>query len=104
MTPSQQMFKELGWLPIPKRVQYHTCVIVFKALHGQVPEYVSDLIIKSEQTKSLRSNGKDVPFPKNAFLLSIIFSKSCMQLCLNTVLNIPNIMPLSKCPISLRNG
>ena len=30
MPPSQQMFQELGWLPFPKRVKYHTCVMVLK--------------------------------------------------------------------------
>ena len=53
MTHSQQMFQELGWLPFPKRVKYHTCVMVFKALNGQAPEYLSDLLIKSEQIKNL---------------------------------------------------
>ena len=72
MTPSQQMLQELGWLPFPKRVKYHTChtcVMVFKALNGQAPEYLSDLLIKSEQIKNLRSNDKEilkVPLSKTA--------------------------------------
>ena len=70
MTPSQQMFQELGWLPFPKRVKYHSCVMVFKALNGQAPEYLSDLLIKSEQIKNLRSNDKEilnVPLSKTAY-------------------------------------
>ena len=44
--------------------------MVFKALNGQAPEYLSDLLIKSEQIKNLRSNDKEilkVPFSKIAY-------------------------------------
>ena len=43
MTPSEQLFKELNWLPFPKRVQYHTCLSVYKSISGQAPEYISSL-------------------------------------------------------------
>ena len=45
--------------PFPRRVKYHTCVIVFKPLNGQTHECLSDLLIKSEQIKNLRSNDKE---------------------------------------------
>ena len=38
MTPSEQLFKELNWLPFPKRVQYHTCLTVYKSITGQAPQ------------------------------------------------------------------
>ena len=38
MTPSEQLFKELNWLPFQKRVQYHTCLTVYKSITGQAPE------------------------------------------------------------------
>ena len=41
MTPSEQLLKELNWLPFPKRVQYHTCLMVYKSITGQAPEYIS---------------------------------------------------------------
>ena len=48
--------------------------MVFKVLNGQAPEYLSDLLIKSEQIKNLRSNEKEnekeilkVPFSKTAY-------------------------------------
>ena len=34
-------FKELNWLPFPKRVRYNTCLRVYKNITGQAPEYVS---------------------------------------------------------------
>ena len=57
MTPSQTMFNELKWLDFPKRVQYHTCIMMFKALHGLAPEYISNLFIKTSDfhTRNLRS-------------------------------------------------
>ena len=42
-TPSQSMFSELNWLIFPKRVQYHSGTMVYKALHGLAPEYIVDL-------------------------------------------------------------
>ena len=30
-TSSKQPYKELNWLPFPKRVQYHTCLTVYKS-------------------------------------------------------------------------
>ena len=38
MTPSEQLFKELNWLPFPKRAQYHTCLTVYKSINEQAPE------------------------------------------------------------------
>ena len=43
LTPSQRMFSELRWLSFPRRVQYHTCVMVYKTLNNLAPEYISDL-------------------------------------------------------------
>ena len=44
MTPSEQLFKELTWLPFPKRIQYHTCLMVYKSITGQAPKYVSSML------------------------------------------------------------
>ena len=44
MTPSEQLFKELNWLPFPKRVQYHTCLTAYKSISRQAPEYISSLL------------------------------------------------------------
>ena len=41
MTPSEQLFKELNWLPFQKRVQYHICLTVYKSISGLAPENIS---------------------------------------------------------------
>ena len=57
LTPSKWLFQELNWLTFPKRVQYHTCNMVYKALNGQTPEYISDCFKKVSEThnRNLRS-------------------------------------------------
>ena len=77
MTPSEQLFKELNWLPFPKRVQYHTCLMVYKSDTGQTPEYISSMCMsrntmrgKAGQQLSIRSHSAhfdsafSVPGPK----------------------------------------
>ena len=44
ITPSEQLFEELNWLPFPKRVQYHTCLMVYKSITGQASEYISSML------------------------------------------------------------
>ena len=57
MTPSQCMFNELNWLPFPKQVQYHTCIMVYKVMKGLAPENINELFIKTSEmhTRNLRS-------------------------------------------------
>ena len=44
MSPSEKFFKELNWLPFPKRVHCHTCLIVYKSITEQAPEYISSML------------------------------------------------------------
>ena len=72
MTPSKEMFQELGWLTFTHRVQYHICVMVFKSLNGQAPEYLSNLLTKCSETniRSLRSSKQEtlkVPFARTTY-------------------------------------
>ena len=72
MTPSQLMFKELGWLTFPKRVQYHIGVMVLKSLNGLAPEYLTNLLTKPSQMhcRNLRSNDKEIlkiPFSRTTY-------------------------------------
>ena len=48
----------LHWLPVQYRIQFKILVITFRALHGQVPFYISDLIQLHTPTRSLRSLGQ----------------------------------------------
>ena len=62
MTPSEQRFKELNWLPFPKRVQYHTCFMVYKSITGQAPEYISSMLtyVSEHNERQTRSTVLDL--------------------------------------------
>ena len=72
MKPSKEMFQELGWLTFTQRVQYHICVMVFKSLNVQAPEYLSNLLTKCSETnvRSLHSSKQEtlkVPFARTTY-------------------------------------
>ena len=62
MTPSEFMFNELQWLPFRKRIQYHTCIMVYKSLTDMAPEYTTELFNKVSEThgRNLRSVDNDL--------------------------------------------
>ena len=45
-----------------QRVQYHTCTMVYKALNGLAPEYISDVFTKVSEShvRNLRSVDNDL--------------------------------------------
>ena len=45
----------LHWLPVKFRVQFKVLVLTFRALHGQAPGYLSDLVSRYEPRRTLRS-------------------------------------------------
>ena len=79
-TPSHLLFKELSWLTFPKRVQYHTCNMVYKALNRLAPEYISEIFVKisdihyrilrSVDIELLRIPGSRTKIYKNSFTIS----------------------------------
>ena len=62
MPPSEQLFNELNWLPFPKRVQYHTCLTVYKSITGQAPEYISSMLtyVSEHHDRQTRSTVLDL--------------------------------------------
>ncbi len=51
--------KDLHWLPVKFRIDFKILLIVFKALHGLAPDYISELItIKPPSSYSMRSISK----------------------------------------------
>ena len=69
-TPSQNMFSELNWLTFPKRVQYHSCSMVYKAINDLAPEYISDIF-----TKVSDSHIRNLCSIDNALLRVIVSTK-----------------------------
>lgn len=48
----------LHWLPVHQRIHFKILLMVFKALNGQAPSYISDLLHPHSATRSLRSCNK----------------------------------------------
>ena len=62
MTPSEQLFKDLNWLPFPKRVQYHTCLMVYKSISAKAPEYIFSMLtyVSEHYGRQTRSTALDL--------------------------------------------
>lgn len=53
------LLTELHWLDIKHRIDFKVILITYKAIHGQVPEYISKLIsLRPNSRYGLRSNNK----------------------------------------------
>lgn len=61
LTPSEEMFKRLGWLSFPKRVQYHTCLMVYKSINGMTPDYISSMLtlVSDHHERQTRQSSND---------------------------------------------
>ena len=52
-TPSQEMFEELGRLPVPNRIDYNKAVLTYRALNNLTPAYITNLLKPMSQVHSL---------------------------------------------------
>ena len=43
-----EMRKKLHFLPVEQRIVFKVCLLVYKCIHGLVPEYLSDMIIRRQ--------------------------------------------------------
>ena len=56
ITPS---LYRLHWLPVEKRIVFKILVITFKVLANSSPKYLSDIQVKYEPARALRSQNKN---------------------------------------------
>ena len=57
--------KDLKWLPVSFRIKYKLNTLTWKALNGQSPEYISEMITERDVDKDLRiGNSKVLSIPK----------------------------------------
>lgn len=49
------VLKELHWLPVEKRAQFKILVHTYKAIHGDAPSYIRDLVTIKQPARQLRS-------------------------------------------------
>jgi len=71
------VLESLHWLPIEKRVDFKTLLLVFKAIHHLAPVYLQELIIPHTPSRTLRSADKHllhVPFTSSTLVMDRAFS------------------------------
>ena len=54
------VFKQLHWLPISQRINYKILLLTYKALNGQAPNYLTELLESYVPTRNLRSSSKNL--------------------------------------------
>ncbi len=50
-----ETLRDLHWLPIRSRIKFKILIWTFKAVHGQAPPYIRDLIIVKNKSRKTRS-------------------------------------------------
>ncbi|KAK7899424.1 hypothetical protein WMY93_020277 [Mugilogobius chulae] len=51
------VLRSLHWLPVAQRIDFKTALLVFKSLHGLAPKYISDMLVRYEPSRTLRTSG-----------------------------------------------
>ena len=68
--PTSSLLNRLHWLPVIQRIKFKIAVLTFKSLQSGKPSYLSDLLVKYEPKRSLRSSSSGfltVPDIRSAF-------------------------------------
>ena len=58
-TPSEQLFKELGWSSVPNKIKHNIAVLTYRALNNLIPEYITHLFQPMSQVHSLNLRSSD---------------------------------------------
>ena len=53
------VLRPLHWLPVEYRVQYKILLVIYKALQGQAPSYIKNLLLFHTSGRTLRSSARD---------------------------------------------
>ena len=53
--PNKSVLASLHWLPVKFRIEFKILLLTYKALHGQAPSYLKELIVPYYPTRTLRS-------------------------------------------------
>ena len=55
---SEQLFRELGWLPLTERWAFHKCLQVFRCIIGFCPFYLLNLFFRNSDVHSYNTRGR----------------------------------------------
>ena len=72
-----QALQNLHWLPVRPRIHFKKLLLVFKAIYGLAPPYISDLVtVKLKSSYDLRSNSSLLLEPPKEKMLSTLGARS----------------------------
>ena len=54
------VLRHLHWLPVHLRIEFQVLLITYKALRGQAPTYIQDLLQPYQPSRSLRSSSQNL--------------------------------------------
>ena len=54
------LYPNLHWLPVSQRINYEILLLTYKALNGQAPSYITELLEPYVPTRNLRSSSKNL--------------------------------------------
>ena len=54
------VLKQLHWLPVNQRINYKILLLTYKALNGQAPSYITELLKPYTPARNLRSSSKNL--------------------------------------------
>ena len=54
------VLKQLHWLPVNQRINYKILLLTYKALNGQAPSYITELLEPYTPARNLRSSSKNL--------------------------------------------
>ncbi len=72
------VLKSLYWLPVS--IDFHILLLVFKALHGLAPAYMSHMLTVYESFRPLRSSGTSLLLFQSAGLKPLVRQLSAFML------------------------
>ena len=107
-TPSLEMFAELGWQPVYQRLAFNKAIFTYKALNGQTPEYITNLLKPVAETRDrhLRSssNGTLAVPRSHTSIFDNSFSVSAPKLWNSLPVDLRNSSTLNGFKSGLRNA
>ena len=69
----------LHWLPVKFRIDFKILVLTFRALNGQAPQYILDLLKPYSAGRTLRSSGQNLLVVPKTRYKTPVFSVCCSQ-------------------------
>ena len=83
------VLKQLHWLPVSQRIDYKILFLTYKALNGQAPIYITELLEPYVPTRNLRSSSKNLLKVPSVKLVS--YGHRCFSFVVPTLWNsLPN--------------